>query len=95
MIEGPGVPRPVAGLPHPGDDHPVDVAHDPWGVALEIAADPAQIEGPPPPPALTPVIAGRRPTTAPADQPTTPSGPNRGDHRVSLLVNQPQPPTDQ
>jgi len=69
IIDGSCVPGAVTGPRHRGDDHPVDVAHHLGRFCLHVAAHPTQIECPPPPPALPPVVSGRDPTAAPRDQP--------------------------
>ncbi len=71
VIEEPGVRRAVPGPRHRHSDHPMLRARHPRRVRLQIGAHGAQVQGPPPAPALPIVITRAFPpaATAPVRQP--------------------------
>jgi len=86
LIEHPGVARTVPRPGHRGHRHPMLPTRHPRRLRLQHHLDRAQIQGPPPPPTLSPVI--RR---APAPAPTAPATgaspwPDMRDQHSGVLV---------
>jgi len=87
IVEVPGVAGPVAGPRDLGHGGAVGGAVDAGGVRLQEAAHRAEVDGPPPPPALAAIVQRGHLSAPAAPALRVPPGPHVGDHRVLPLVD--------